>query len=77
VRPTRNEIDPEIGRPRERKRVPVVLSKQEVAKLPNHIARDIWRLLARLLSGTGMSLIEALNLRMKDVGFDRHEILIR
>ena len=46
----------EIGRPRERKRVPVVLSKQEVAKLLDHVEGNIWRLLARLLYGTGMRL---------------------
>lgn len=67
----------EIGKPRERKRVPVVLSKQEVAQLLDHVAGDIWRLLARLLYGTGMRLMEALNLRIKDMDFDRHEILVR
>ncbi|MBR0566903.1 tyrosine-type recombinase/integrase [Azoarcus sp. L1K30] len=33
--------------------------------------------LARLLYGTGMPLMEALRLRVKDVDFDRNEITIR
>ncbi len=33
--------------------------------------------LARLLYGTGMRLAEGLNLRVKDVDFERHVILVR
>jgi integrase len=35
------------------------------------------QLVARLLYGTGMRLLEALRLRVKDVDFDRHEIVVR
>ena len=34
-------------------------------------------LLARLLYGTGMRLMEAMRLRIKDVDFDRHVIIVR
>ena len=34
-------------------------------------------LLARLLYGSGMRLMEGLRLRVKDVGFDRHAIVVR
>ena len=34
-------------------------------------------LLARLLYGTGMQLMEGLRLRVKDVDFDRHVIIVR
>jgi integron integrase len=66
----------EIGRPKQRERVPVVLSRGEVARLL--AAMDgTERELARLLYGTGMRLMEALRLRVKDVDFERHEITVR
>ena len=34
-------------------------------------------LLARLLYGTGMQLMEGMRLRIKDVDFDRHVIIVR
>ena len=34
-------------------------------------------LLARLLYGTGMRLMERIRLRVKDVDFDRHVIIVR
>ncbi|NMF96005.1 integron integrase [Aromatoleum toluolicum] len=66
----------EIGRPKQRERVPVVLSRGEVSRLlvaMDGEAHD----LARLLYGTGMRLMEALRLRVKDVDFDRSEITVR
>ena len=38
---------------------------------------DIEGTLARLLYGTGMRLTEGLNLRVKDVDFDRKVIVVR
>ena len=66
----------ELGRPRSRTRLPVVLSHGEVARLlaaidPAH------RLLAQLLYGTGMRITEALALRVKDVDFERRAIVVR
>lgn len=66
----------EIGRPKQRERVPAVLSRGEVARLlaaMDGVEGD----LARLLYGTGMRLMEALRLRVKDVGFERNEITVR
>jgi len=37
----------------------------------------ISQLLGRLLYGTGMRLMEGLRLRVKDVDFDRHVIIVR
>lgn len=66
----------EIGRPKKRERVPVVLSSSEVRRLLDALdgAEGV---LARLLYGTGMRLMEALRLRVKDVDFDRNEIIVR
>ena len=66
----------EIGRPRERRRLPVVLDIDEVLKL--FAALPIEHLLvAQLLYGTGMRITEALRLRTKDVDFNRRTIVVR
>lgn len=56
--------------PRTPKRIPSVLTMAEVATLLSALPTDM-ALLARLLYGTGMRLMEGLRLRVKDVDFDR------
>lgn len=58
------------------RRLPVVLTREEVQKLLGHLQDTNW-LVASLLYGTGMRILEALRLRVKDVDFTRKEILIR
>ena len=58
------------------KRLPVVLTPSEVRDLLMHM-QGTTGLIARLLYGTGMRLLEALRLRVKDVEFARREIVIR
>jgi integron integrase len=53
-----------------------VLTKEEVAALFSGMEGEIG-LVARLLYGTGMRLMEALRLRVKDVDFPRRAIVIR
>jgi integron integrase len=65
-----------IGRPPERKRIPVVLTLAEVQSVLALID-GVEGTLARLLYGTGMRLAEGLNLRIKDVDFDRHVVVVR
>ena len=65
----------EIGRPRVHKRLPVVLSQIEVARVLALIDA-YYRLLARLLYGTGMRIKEGFQLRVKDVEFDRRAIIV-
>jgi integrase len=65
-----------IGRPPERKRIPVVLTLAEVQSVLGLID-GVEGTLARLLYGTGMRLAEGLNLRVKDVDFDRHVVVVR
>lgn len=66
----------EIGRPKKREHVPVVLSRGEVARLLDALD-GVERDLACLLYGTGMRLMEGLRLRVKDIDFDRNEITVR
>lgn len=58
------------------RRLPVVLTRDEVRMLLGQM-HGTKQLVARLLYGTGMRLLEALRLRVKDVDFDRHEIVVR
>ncbi|WP_082563411.1 integron integrase [Pseudoxanthomonas sp. Root65] len=57
-------------------RVPTVLSQTEVRTLLAHMDGRM-ALLARLLYGTGMRLMEGVRLRVKDVDFARNEITVR
>jgi integron integrase len=65
-----------IGRPKSRVRLPVVLTHAEVASLLALIASE-HRLLAELLYGTGMRIMEGLRLRVKDVDFEHRAIVVR
>lgn len=65
-----------IGRPQQTKRIPSVLTKDEIAGLLAQMD-GISALLAKLLYGTGMRLMEGIRLRIKDVDFDRHVIIVR
>jgi len=85
----------QIDRPRSLRRLPVVLSGEEVAHLfealestrpmnPAEAAEASGRapalphaLLARLLYGTGMRLLEGVRLRVKDIDFDRRAVIVR
>lgn len=66
----------EIGRPQQRFRIPVVLSREEVARLLAHVDEQ-YRLMCQVLYGTGMRLLECMCLRVKDVDFDRKVIVVR
>ena len=57
-------------------RLPVVLTRSEVALVLERM-EGVYSLMARLLYGTGMRLMECCRLRVKDVDFGRREILIR
>ncbi len=66
----------DINRPTRTRRIPSVLTKDEVAGLLAVMDGET-ALLARLLYGTGMRLMEGMRLRIKDVEFDRHVIIVR
>ncbi|MGE5385991.1 MAG: integron integrase [Betaproteobacteria bacterium] len=66
----------ELDRPKKPKRVPVVLSLDEVRRLLD-VMEGTHALMARLLYGTGMRLMECIRLRVKDVDFDGGQIVVR
>ncbi len=57
-------------------RLPVVLTPTEVRELLLHVDGTPG-LVAQWLYGTGMRLLEALRLRVKDVEFVRREVVVR
>jgi len=57
-------------------RLPVVLNFIEVRRLLRHLS-GTHLLMAHLLYGAGLRLMECVRLRVKDVDFDRAEILVR
>jgi integron integrase len=66
----------DITRAKASERLPVVLTGSEVRTLLSGLNGQMW-LIAALLYGTGMRVLEGLRLRVKDVEFNRNEILIR
>ncbi len=65
-----------VVRAKRPRRIPVVLSREEVMRLLSAMEGQAW-LMAALLYGTGMRLMECIRLRMKDVDFGRGEIVVR
>jgi integron integrase len=65
-----------IVRAKRPQRVPVVLSRDEVTRLLT-LMEGTRALMASLLYGSGLRLMECVRLRVKDVDFSRHEICVR
>jgi len=65
-----------VVRARRPRRLPVVLTPDEVERVLAGISGEPW-LVAMLLYGSGLRLLEALRLRVKDVDFTRRELTIR
>ena len=70
-----NKIE-QVPRARLPHRVPVVLSREEVDLMFVHLHGTMWIVVA-LLYGAGLRLQECLGLRVKDLDFHRHEIVVR
>ncbi len=57
-------------------RLPVVFSRREVKAILAHVEGLPW-LMAYLMYGSGLRLMECVRLRVKDVDFDYHQIVVR
>jgi len=66
----------EVVRARRPQRLPVVLSRGEVQRLLD-VMEGTLGLIARVLYGTGLRLMEGLRLRVKDLDFERGQIVVR
>ncbi|UCE87979.1 MAG: integron integrase [Deltaproteobacteria bacterium] len=65
-----------LVRARKPRRLPVVLTPDEVRRVLAELEGGPW-LIAALLYGSGLRLFEALRLRVKDLDFGRREIVVR
>ena len=65
-----------VVRAKRPKYLPVVLTKTEVRNILNAMTGNN-ALIAKLLYGTGMRLMEALRLRVQDVDFEQYQIIVR
>jgi integron integrase len=65
-----------VVRARRPKRIPTVLDKAEAHRVIAHLRGDYW-LIAGLLYGSGLRLLEALRLRVKDVDLYHRRLIVR
>ena len=65
-----------IERAKKPSRLPVVFTRQEVQSILLHLEGVRW-LIASLLYGSGLRLMECLRLRVKDIDFGYRQILVR
>ncbi len=72
----RNPEDYRFRHAKRARRLPTVLSKQEVKRLLE-AAPENYRLMMGLMYGTGMRLMECVRLRVKDIDFDYSQITVR
>ena len=63
-------------RAKQPKHLPEALTKREVQRLLQNL-RDTHYLIAGLLYGSGLRLMECVRLRVKDVDFERHQVMVR
>ncbi len=63
-------------RPQQSKRVPTVLSKAET-KLVIEKMHGVYRIMAQIMYGCGLRLMEVLRLRVKDIDFANRQIIVR
>jgi integron integrase len=64
-----------VPRAKRPERVPVVLSRDEVGEILARLDGSP-RLMAALMYGSGLRLLECARLRVKDIDFDRHEVTV-
>ena len=67
---------PETARARRSRRLPVVLSRSEAGRLLPVVV-GVEGIVARLLYGAGLRILEALRLRVLDLDFERRELTVR
>ena len=71
-----NRFPEGVVRARKPKRLPVVLTREEVAAVLEHLD-GVPRLVCTLLYGSGLRVFEGLDLRVKDLDFGGGEIIVR
>ena len=65
-----------VERPRIKKRIPVIFTRSQAKAVLSEI-NGIHKLMASLLYGSGLRLMECVRLRVKDLDLDRNQIVVR
>ncbi|MBK8419165.1 integron integrase [Candidatus Villigracilis saccharophilus] len=63
-------------RPQRAKTVPIVLSKDEVKRLIANLTGTN-KLIAQVMYGGGLRVMECMRLRVKDIDFENHQVIVR
>jgi integron integrase len=63
-------------RPQRTKAVPTVLSKEETRRVIGELS-GVYKLIAQVMYGGGLRVMETMRLRVKDIDFDNHQIIVR
>jgi len=66
----------EVIRARKPERLPVVMTREEVKAVLENLTGDKW-LMASIMYGAGLRLMECLRQRVQDIDFSQNEILVR
>jgi len=66
-----------FARSRKPRRLPVVLTREEVMRLLNAVQHPVPKLMAGLMYGCGLRLMECVRLRVQDIDFGYQRIMIR
>lgn len=69
-------LPPDLVNPSRPNRLPTVLSHAEAMSVIN-LMHGISRLMAKILYGSGLRLMECMSLRVKDIDFENHQIIVR
>jgi integrase len=67
----------EFSRSKKQRRLPVVLTKSEIRRLFDAISSPTHQLMANILYGCGLRLMECIRLRVLDVDFGCRQIIVR
>ena len=69
-------LPPELINPSRPKLLPTVLTHAEAMSIIN-LMHGLPRLMTKILYGSGLRLMECMRLRVKDIDFDNHQIIVR
>lgn len=69
-------LPPGLLNPSRPKRLPVVLTHEETMSVI-HSMRGVPRIMAKILYGSGLRLMECMRLRVRDIDFEHHQIIVR
>jgi len=63
-------------RPQKPKTVPIVLSKEEVKSVITNMT-GVYKIVAQVMYGGGLRVMETMRLRVKDIDFANHQVIVR